>query len=429
MDKYGLILLIAMPIFVVLIIIEQVIYRAKGRAYNEIDAFSSLYSGMTNTLKDVIGLTLIIFSYPVLYDSLALVHWGKITWFTYVLAFVIMDIGGYWNHRLTHRVNYFWNLHIIHHSSEEYNLPCALRQQFAVLTNFLGLLTHGIWMALLGIPSEVYMLVAPIHLFMQFWYHTRLIGKMGVLEYILVTPSHHRVHHAMNEIYLDKNYSQIFIVWDKLFGTYQEELDSEPPVYGVRRPVQTWNPFLINFRHLWLILKDSLQTRRLSDKVKVWFMPTGWRPADVEQSHPVFYVKDVRHFEKFQPDYSKRFVRWNYIQVSGNFMLMSFLFFNIGQLKGNHQYLYYGFFLLYSIFSFTSLMDKKFYGMVLECVKVLIAAFIVYRRGDWFGLDQFWATGSVFVLAYFALGAFAAVYFYFWEFRKNERVSVSGAAV
>lgn len=420
MDKYGLILLIAMPVFIILIIIEQIAYRVKGKAYNDIDALASLYSGMTNTLKDVIGLTLVIIAYPVLFEHIALVHWGKVSWITYAVAFVAIDLGGYWNHRITHRVNYFWNLHIVHHSSEEYNLPCALRQQFAVITNFLGLLTHGIWMALLGIPPEVYMLVAPIHLFMQFWYHTRLIGNMGLLEYIIVTPSHHRVHHAMNEIYMDKNYSQIFIVWDKLFGTFQAELSSEPPVYGVRRPVRTWNPFLINFQHLWLIIKDSLRAHNWIDKIKVWFMPTGWRPADVEQEFPVFYVKDVNHFEKYHPGYSKRFVAWNYIQVTATFALMSFLFFNIANLKADGQYLVYGLFLLYSIFAFTSLMDKKFYGMVLECGKFFIAGFIVYTSGDWFGLSQYWSFGSTVVLAYFGVEAMMACYFYFGEFRKEQ---------
>ena len=142
MDTYGLILLIAMPIFVVLIIIEIIAYAVKKKNYNYIDSVSSLYSGMTNTIKDVLGLTIVIFSYEFLVGKLAIIHWQDVTPLLYVIAFLVMDFGGYWYHRISHTVNYFWNLHIIHHSSEEYNLPCALRQQFATVTNILFIFTE-----------------------------------------------------------------------------------------------------------------------------------------------------------------------------------------------------------------------------------------------------------------------------------------------
>ena len=125
---------------------------------------------------------------------------------------------------------FFWNRHIIHHSSEEFNLSCALRQSISTIFRFSAILM--IPAALLGIPAYIFAILAPIHLFMQFWYHTRVVNKMGILEYILVTPSHHRVHHAINPEYLDKNYSQIFIIWDKMFNTFQPELDDVKPVYG-----------------------------------------------------------------------------------------------------------------------------------------------------------------------------------------------------
>jgi sterol desaturase/sphingolipid hydroxylase (fatty acid hydroxylase superfamily) len=120
--------------------------------------------------------------------------------------------------------------------------------------------------ALLGVPPTVIAVVAPLHLFAQFWYHTRHIGKMGFLEKIIVTPSHHRVHHAINKEYIDKNYGQIFIFWDKMFGTFQEELKEVPAVYGITRPVQTWNPLKINFLHMWLLMKDAWYTRSWKDK-------------------------------------------------------------------------------------------------------------------------------------------------------------------
>ncbi|MGG7215415.1 sterol desaturase family protein, partial [Clostridium nigeriense] len=133
-------------------------------------------------------------------------------------------------------------------SSEDFNLACALRQSISTIVKVFTIFLLPA--ALLGVPTNVIAIVAPLHLFAQFWYHTQHIDKMGWLEKIIVTPSHHRVHHALNPEYLDKNYGQIFIFWDKWFGTYQEELPTVKPVYGITRPVQTWNPIKINFMHM-----------------------------------------------------------------------------------------------------------------------------------------------------------------------------------
>jgi hypothetical protein len=381
---------------------------------------------MTNTIKDVLGLTIVVISYEFLLKNLSIIHWKNTNAFTFILAFLILDFGGYWYHRISHTVNYFWNLHIIHHSSEEYNLPCALRQQFAVVTNLLFIFCLGILLALIGIPKEVFIIVAPIHLFMQFWYHTKLINKMGFLEKIIVTPSHHRVHHSMNAIYMDKNYSQIFIIWDKLFGTFQEELDTEPCIYGVRRPVRTWNPFLINTQHVWLIIQDSFRTKNILDKIKVWFMPTGWRPKDMEEKYPVLYLKadDVYHFERYNPTYSIGFQIWSQVHLTIMFVLMGFLFFNIKNLQANNQYIYYGLFLLFSIFSYTTLMDKKILGVITDCINLLIVSYIVFSNQDWFGINQFINNGHFLVLSFFVLETIAAIYFYFTEFKKEMKVQI-----
>jgi hypothetical protein len=248
---------------------------------------------------------------------------------------------------------------------------------------------------------------------------------MGFLEYIIVTPSHHRVHHAMNDIYMDKNYSQIFIIWDKLFGTFQKELPEVTPIYGVRRAVRTWNPFIINFQHLWLIIKDCVRTEKWSDKVKIWFMPTGWRPRDMEEKHPVSYIKDVTKLEKYNPSYSIQFQVWNQIQLIAHFVLMSFLFFNIKNLQYNFYYLIYGMFLLYSIFSFTTFMDKKRAGIILELVKLVFAMVIIFTMNDWFGLSQYWKDGYLFVGAYFVVSSLASFYFYFGEFQGESELEVA----
>ena len=214
---------------------------------------------------------------------------------------ICIDLASYFVHLINHKVNFFWNQHIIHHSSEEFNLACALRQSISNLVGFGGIFL--IPAALMGVPTEVISTLTPIHLFAQFWYHTKHIGKMGFLEYIIVTPSQHRVHHAINPIYIDKNLAAIFCVWDRIFGTFQEELDSEPPIYGTLKPVSSWNPFWINFQHFFLLARDAWYTKKWKDKFVLWFKPTGWRPKDVQIRFPVMKRK-LNINDKYSPKYN-----------------------------------------------------------------------------------------------------------------------------
>lgn len=356
METYAKLLNIAIPIFVSLIILEAIWGWYKGqKIWNQMDTLSSLSSGLTNVIKDVLGLTFVIVSYDWMVKTFALVHISNSFW-VYILAFIGLDFAGYWVHRISHHVNFFWNTHIIHHSSEEFNLACALRQS---ISNFFSITVFFLFpVAILGIPTEVIGFIAPLHLFAQYWYHTRLIGKLGILENIIVTPSAHRVHHAINPEYLDKNLSQIFIIWDKLFGTYQEELDHVPPIYGVTKPVSTFNPILINFQHLWQLIKDAWRTRFIWDKIRIWFMPTGWRPADLENKDPLPYVKDPYQLVKYNPELSGEQKVWVWIQFILTFFSMMYLFNHISNFTWS-LVLGWGLFLFVSIFSFTSFMDKS----------------------------------------------------------------------
>ena len=198
MEQYGKILLIAMPAFLLLVLFEKWYGWRKGNdTVKNMDMISSLSSGVTNVTKDVLGLSVAIISYEWLVNHLAITH-IKLTWLTYVVAFIVLDFAGYVVHLLDHKVNFFWNSHIIHHSSEEFNLACALRQSVSVFVRLFVILLLPA--AVLGVPPAVIAIVAPLHLFAQFWYHTQHIGKMGFLEKIIVTPSHHRVHHAFNKV-------------------------------------------------------------------------------------------------------------------------------------------------------------------------------------------------------------------------------------
>ncbi len=223
METYGKILLFAMPVFLALVLFEKWYGWYTGRdTVKQMDMISSLSSGITNVTKDVLGLSLVIISYEWLVNKIAIIHLKPGIW-VYIVAFIALDFAGYWVHRISHHYNLFWNNHIIHHSSEEFNLACALRQSISSIVKIFAIFLLPA--ALLGVPANVIAIVAPIQLFAQFWYHTQHINKMGWLEKIIVTPSHHRVHHAINPAYIDKNFSQIFIIWDKAFGTFQEELD------------------------------------------------------------------------------------------------------------------------------------------------------------------------------------------------------------
>lgn len=416
MEAYAAVLLYAIPGFMVLMAIESIFAKWKGVEINKaMDVIASLSSGMTNTLKAVMGLSVIIISYEWLVDHLAIFEWTASP-FVYVLAFIGLDFKGYWGHRWEHSINVLWNRHIVHHSSEEFNLACALRQEIsAVFAIFFFLL---IPIAILGVPAKVVAIVAPLHLFSQFWYHTRVINRMGFLEYIIVTPSHHRVHHAINDIYLDKNFSQIFIVWDKWFGTFQEELDDVPPVYGTKRPAKTWNPFLINYMHLWALIQDAWRTHSWWDKLRLWFMPTGWRPEDVLERYPISYYKKASEQVKYTSKPSTLLTYWSWLQLAINFSLLFHLLLNIGHLSLTHIFLYGGF-LMVSVFAYTSLMDKHISALVFDTIKLLIGITVVVQLGHWFGINASFRLGTGIVIGYMLASLLLTIYFLFVERKKR----------
>lgn len=424
MERYAAVLNYAIPFFLILLIVERIAaYFKRAHVINSMDTLSSLSSGVTNAIKDVLGLTFIIVSYGWFEEHFGLLN-IKSTWIVYVLAFIGLDFAGYWNHRLSHQVNYFWNVHIIHHSSEEFNLACALRQSistiFSTLTFFL------IPTALLGVPQEVIAVVAPLHLFAQYWYHTRLIGKLGFLEKIIVTPSHHRVHHAINKEYLDKNMSQIFIVWDKLFGTFQEELDDVPPVYGVKRPLRTWNPITINFIHLWQLIKDAWHASSYWDKVRIWFMPTGWRPEDVSEKFEVETIEDVYAYQKYQTMASKPLHVWSWVQFIVSIGMMLHMFNFIADL-GFVETIIYGGFIFLMVFSYSLLMDQSIHAWWVQLLVSASAIGWIYIQGDWFLIGGAYSGAEMFITLYFALSVFITASFVYLEILPKSKHSLTPA--
>ena len=412
MESYATALLYATPFFIGLVLIEILYGRfVKDQKHNLMDTVSSLSSGLTNVVKDSLGLVLILISYPFLLEHLALIE-IKATWLVWVVAFIALDFAGYWNHRLSHHINFFWNQHVIHHSSEEFNLACALRQPISNLLGYYALLL--IPAALLGVPHQVIAILAPIHLFAQFWYHTQHIGKLGVLEYVIVTPSQHRVHHAINPEYIDKNLGQIFCVWDRMFGTFQEELDEVPPQYGVLKPANTWNPIIINFQHLWRLTQDAWRTKNYWDKLRIWFMPTGWRPKDVKEKYPIRIIENVYNFRKYRPEATSSLKGYALFQLIVTTFLMLFMFYNYSDI-GFDGLLLFGAFIFVGIYGYTTLMDRKNYAVWIEVVRGLGALVLIFFTNDWFGIDNYLALGSYLVALYFLITIFGGIYFTYFE--------------
>lgn len=412
MEAYAAVLLYAIPGFVLLIILESIAARIMGMQVNRpMDTISSLCSGLTNTLKSLLGLSIIIVSYSWMVEHLALFEIKSNAWL-FILAFIGHDFASYWSHRFNHHINVFWNRHIVHHSSEEFNLSCALRQEISAIVGVYFFLY--IPMAIIGLPAEVVAIVAPIHLFAQFWYHTRLIGKMGLLEHIIVTPSHHRVHHAINKEYIDKNFAAIFIVWDKWFGTFQEELENVPAVYGTKRQAKTWNPILINYMHLWMLVKDAWNTSNWWDKIRLWFMPTGWRPADVAVSNPIKVVDDVYSRIKYDTPASSFLIGWAWFQLIALNLLMYFIMIRIADVTFLDLALYCVF-LFISIFAFTMLMDRNRIAVATELMRLVFGFGLLYRMDGWYMIDNYISGGSILILIYLIMSFALTLYFTYFE--------------
>ena len=361
------------------------------------DTLSSLSSGITNLLKDLLGIGVIIISYPFIKKSISIVELNE-SILLYYIAFICLDFASYWNHRLNHSINFFWNQHVIHHSSQEFNLACALRQSISNLLGYGAIFL--IPAALFGVPHKVIALLAPLHLFGQFWYHTKHIGKLGFLEYIFVTPSQHRVHHAINPEYVDKNLSAIFCLWDRLFGTFQEELENVPCVYGTLKPVNTWNPFIINFQHLWYLSIDAWHTKKLINKIKIWFMPTGWRPNDVKERFKRDKIIDVYNQQKYKIEYRNVHIFYaifHFIYINAGLWL---LLTGYDELENNLK-IFYSIFILTTIFGFTSVMDSYKWASYIELLRLMLSLILINNMFEFenfnFYLFNFYFMFSIFL--------------------------------
>ena len=278
------IIVLATPVFLALIGLELAIGRRRGRnTYRLNDALSSIGLGVLSQVMGLFTALLTLGIYSAAYTGLAPWRLPVESPWTWLGALLAYDFLYYWHHRAGHRIAVFWAAHVVHHQSEDYNLSTALRQTSS------GWLFGWIFylpMALAGVPPLVFGVVALIDLLYQFWVHTEQVGRLGWFDRWFCAPSNHRVHHAVNDAYLDRNYGGILIVWDRLFGTYAAEDPATPCIYGTRGPLRSWNPIRANLQVYAGLARDTWRTRRLVDKAAVWLKPPGWRPPDLAAADP-----------------------------------------------------------------------------------------------------------------------------------------------
>ncbi|WP_440532770.1 lysoplasmalogenase family protein [Variovorax sp. YR566] len=326
----GQIIVLATPVFFLLIAIEFAVGRVRARrgtghdTYRLADAVNSIGLGMLSQISAVLTGLLRIGIYTAVYSAVALFpqeaardFWT--TWYGWLLALVFYDFCYYWLHRMGHESAILWAAHVVHHQSQHYNLSTALRQ-----TSSGALLSWVFYlpMAVAGVPPLVFGVVALVDLLYQFWVHTEQVGKLGWFDRWFCSPSNHRVHHAVNDKYLDRNYGGILIVWDRMFGSFREE--DERCVYGTRGELRSWDPLWANAEVYWALAKDSWHTRSWADKLRVWFKPPGWRPTDVATRFPK-PAFDISKVTRYEPVVS-RAVQW-FAGVQFMLMLAGAIFF------------------------------------------------------------------------------------------------------
>ena len=293
---------LAVPFFLLAIAIEWLWGRWSGRdTYRLTDTVSSLTLGGLSQARRFVALGVGGSVYAWLSSVTPFATWTAEGWAAWVAAFCLYDLCYYCSHRAGHEIKLFWASHVVHHQSEDYNLSTALRQTSS------GFLFGWIFytpLFFIGVPVEMMVTVGALNLIYQFWVHTEHVGELGWFEYVFVSPSNHRVHHARNTCYLDRNYGGVFIVCDRLFGTYQRELPSEPCAYGITKPIKSWSPIEAWIHVYRDILSDMVRTRRWGERLWVPFSHPAWQPSDL-RSDATKKGEEDGPFEKYDPKISR----------------------------------------------------------------------------------------------------------------------------
>ena len=364
----------AAPIFTFMIFCEFVYGYFKNRNnYRLNDTFTSISLGMMSRFPAYLQLGVQGLVYAFIWNQFNLGLLNSYTPLIWVLAFVLYDLSYYWLHRCHHEIKFLWASHVVHHHGEEFNLSTALRQTG---TDFIFKWVFYTPMLFLGVPPEIFVTVAALNLIYQFWVHTEHIDRLGFLDYIFVTPSNHRIHHAQNKEYIDANYGGVFIIWDIIFGTFKDERKELKPIYGTSKPLKSWNPFWANFEVWTEIFKDTWRTKSWKDKFKVWISRPKWRPKDVSEKFPI-QKNDLREFKKYDPKVTLFAKIFGFGQlVFGSFYSQSF-FFNVSSMGTTEIFLIGVNITMILVFA-SLLFEGKGFGYHLEFARAILVLLAIY---------------------------------------------------
>ena len=361
-------ILFAIPVFFLLIGVELVLTRVLERdSYRLNDSVGDLACGVLQQLGGVFLRTVLFAGYAFLYAGYRLFEIPMNAAWAWAFCFLGNDFLYYWFHRFSHEVNAGWAAHVVHHQSEEYNLTVALRQgAFQPAVSWVFYLP----LAVVGFPPAMFLAVSAFDTLYQFWIHTRLIGRLGPLEWGLNTPSHHRVHHARNPRYIDRNHGGTLIVWDRLFGTFAKERDE--PVYGITKPLASFNPLWANLQY-WAELWDvARRARRPIDRLRVLWMRPGWRPADL--GGPLLPTEvDRSSYVKFDvslPWSAKLYVLGQFVAV----LLLTTLYLRQAAALSLTARLAGAALVVWSLSSLAGLLDRRPWAVALEAARLLALA-------------------------------------------------------
>lgn len=365
----------AIPIFMASIVLEYFLARRRaGDIYDTADAITSLNFGVLSQIAGAFFFIINFGIYSLLWEHGRFFTLSTEDWWVWVFALLFYDFCYYWAHRAGHEVNLLWAAHQVHHSSEYYNLTTALRQ---TATGAFTSWPFYLVMALSGIPPLVFGVVALIDLLYQYWVHTTLVPKLGVLDRILVTPSNHRVHHGQNDYCIDRNYGGIFIFWDRLFGSFAEERDDEPVVYGIRSPLASFNPIWGNlnvYRDIW---RKSQSAAGLARALAVWFEPPAGRGGKPAPLDPAF----ERHQSVASPA-SRRYALLQYALL----VIPATHFIAYARVLELADRFAYALILVLWIWGVSRVLDDRRHHRGFELLRVSATALLLISSTDWFGL-------------------------------------------
>lgn len=385
--------ILSIPLYFLLIGMELLVqYFSREKLYRLNDAVTNISCGITQQVTDVFLKVGILAIYEIIYQQAGLFNIPS-TIQTGILLFVLVDFCYYWAHRMSHEINLFWGGHVVHHQSEDYNFSVALRQG-----SFQAIWTAAFYwpLALLGFETLHFLFVSALVTIYQFWIHTEKIGKLGPLEWVLNTPSHHRVHHGRDPKYIDKNHAGVFIIWDRLFGTFQEE--EEKPTYGITSPVNSWNPVWVNLQHYQWMLQQFKLIRSRMDKLRFLFYKPGWRPDYLGgyMAPPAIDKSSYRKFTIPLPKAMAWYVLFQYLLTLGG---AAFFLFQVEQLE-LWQKLAGGGMVVLSVLCIGYLLENQVYAFRLEAARTgfLGAGIIILSLSSGGTLQFLSLVGALFII-------------------------------